>query len=69
MPIIILIFIIIGGHMKLRSDKKFFRNTPFIVLSISGLIVVVSCAYYGLKINGISGALFGAFVGLTICGC
>jgi hypothetical protein len=55
--------------MKLRSDKKFFRKTPFIVLSISGLMVIISCAYYGFKISGIGGAAFGAFVGLTICGC
>ena len=55
--------------MKLRSDKKFFRKTPFVVLSISGLIVVVTCAYYGFKISGTGGALFGAFFGLTVCGC
>jgi hypothetical protein len=55
--------------MKLRSDKKFFNQTPFIVLSVCGLIVVAACAYSGFKINGIGGAAFGAFVGLTICGC
>jgi hypothetical protein len=55
--------------MKLRSDKKFFRKTPFIVLSVTGLVVIVSCAYYGFKISGVGGALFGAFVGLTVCKC
>lgn len=59
----------IGGYMKLRSDKKFFKKTPFIILSISGLIVVAACAHYGFKISGIGGAVVGAFVGLTICGC
>jgi hypothetical protein len=58
-----------GGYMKLRSDKKFFRQTPFIVLSVCGLILVAVCAYSGFKINGIGGAAFGAFVGLTIWGC
>jgi hypothetical protein len=55
--------------MKLRSDEKFFKQTPFIVLSISGLIVVATCAYSGFEISGIGGAAFGAFVGLTICVC
>jgi hypothetical protein len=55
--------------MKLRSDKKFFRETSFIVLSVSALIVVAACAYYGFNISGIGGATFGAFVGLTISGC
>jgi len=58
-----------GGHMKLRSDKKFFKETSFIVLSVSALIVVATCAYSGFKISGIGGAAFGAFVGLTICAC
>jgi hypothetical protein len=58
-----------GGHMKLRLDKKFFKDTPFIVLSVSTLIVVVTCTYYGFQIGGIGGAACGAFVGLTICGC
>ena len=55
--------------MELRSDKKFFKRTPIIVLAATGLIVVVSCAYYGFKINGIGGGVFGAFIGLTICLC
>jgi hypothetical protein len=55
--------------MKLMSDKKFFKKAPFIVLSISGLIVVAICANYGFNISGIGGAALGAFVGLTICGC
>ena len=55
--------------MKLRSDKKFFRKTPFMVLSTSGLVVIISCAYCGFKISGIGGAAFGAFIGLTICAC
>ena len=55
--------------MKLRSDRKFYKKTPFIALSISGLMVIISCAYYGFKISGLGGAVFGAFVGLTICGC
>jgi hypothetical protein len=54
---------------QLRSDKKFFRTTPFVVLSISGLGVIAVCAYYGFKISGIGGALFGTFVGLAICVC
>ena len=58
-----------GGNMKLRSDKKFFRQTSFIVLSVSALIVVATCAYYGFNISGIGGGAFGAFVGLTISGC
>jgi len=57
-----------GENMKLRSDKKFFRNTSF-VLCVSALIVVATCAYYGFSISGIGGAAFGAFVGLTISGC
>jgi len=57
------------GHMKLRSDKKFFKHTQFVVLSISGLIVVAACAYSGFNISGIGGAAFGVFFGLTICGC
>jgi hypothetical protein len=57
--------------MQLRSDKKFFRrrSTSFIFLSFSGLIVIITCAYYGFKVSGTGGALFGAFFGLTICGC
>jgi hypothetical protein len=55
--------------MKLRSDKKFFRKTPFMVWSISGLVVITTCAYCGFKISGIGGAAIGAFVGLTICAC
>jgi hypothetical protein len=55
--------------MKLRSDKKFFKETSFIVLSVSALIVVAACAYYGFKISGVGGATCGAFVGLTICQC
>jgi hypothetical protein len=55
--------------MKSRSDKKFYQKTSFIVLSLSGLIVVVACAYSGFKVSGIAGAAFGAFVGLTISGC
>ncbi len=55
--------------MKLMSDKKFFKKAPLIVLSISGLIVVAICANYGFNISGIGGAVLGAFVGLTICGC
>jgi len=55
--------------MKLRSDKKFFKQPSFIVLSISGLIVVATCAYSGFNISGIGGAAFGVFFGLTICGC
>lgn len=58
-----------GGNMKLRSDKKFFRETSFIVISVSALIVVAACAYYGFNISGIGGAAFGAFVGLAISGC
>ena len=57
--------------MQLRSDKKFFRrrSTSFIFLSFSGLIVIITCAYYGFKVSGTGGALFGVFFGLTICGC
>jgi hypothetical protein len=55
--------------MKLRLDKSFFKDTPFIVLSVSTLIVVVTCTHYGFQISGIGGAACGAFVGLTICGC
>ena len=69
MPIINLMLYTMGGHMELRSDKKFFKKTPFIVSSISGLIVIAACAYYGFKISGLGGAAVGAFVGLTICGC
>jgi len=57
--------------MQLDSDKKFFRrrSASFIFLSFSGLIVVAACAYYGFKISGAGGAIFGVFFGLTICGC
>ena len=55
--------------MKLRSDKKFFKRSPFIILFVSGLIVVAACAYSGFKISGIGGAAFGALLGLTICLC
>jgi len=69
MPIINLMLFNNGGHMKLRSGKKFFKDTPFIILSVSSLVVVVTCAFYGFKISGIGGAVFGALVGMTICGC
>jgi len=71
MPIFNLILPITGGDMQLRSDKKFFRrcSASLILLSFSGLIVIVTCAYYGFKISGTGGALFGAFFGMTICGC
>ena len=57
--------------MQLRSDKKFFRrrSASFLFLSFSGLILIVTCAYYGFKISGTGGALFGAIFGLTICVC
>ena len=58
-----------GGDMKLKSEKKSYFSAPFIVLSLSGLVMVVGCAYYGFKISGTGGALFGAFIGLTIYGC
>jgi hypothetical protein len=55
--------------METRTDRKFFKRAPLIVLAGSGLVVVVSCAYYGFKINGIGGGVFGALIGLTICLC
>jgi hypothetical protein len=55
--------------MKLKSDKKLFKETSFIVLSISATIVVLTCAFNGYLISGLGGAAFGAFVGLTISGC
>jgi len=55
--------------MKLKSEKKSFCSVPFIVLSLSGLVMVAACAYYGFKISGTGGALFGTFIGLTIYGC
>jgi len=55
--------------MKFWPDKKFFKDTPFIVLAVSTLIVVVTCTYYGFQISGIGGAAFGAFFGMTISGC
>jgi hypothetical protein len=55
--------------MNSMSDKKFYKKTSFIVLSVSGFFVVAACAYGGFNISGISGAVFGAFVGLTISGC
>jgi hypothetical protein len=58
-----------GGHMETSSNKKFFKRTPFIVLFVSGLVVVASCAYYGFKLSGLGGGAFGAFIGLTICLC
>jgi len=55
--------------MRLKSEKKSFWSVPFIVLSLSGLVMIAGCAYYGFKISGAGGALFGAFIGLTIYGC
>jgi len=50
-------------------DKKFYQKTSFIVLAVSAFFVVATCAYSGFNLSGISGAAFGAFVGLTISGC
>ena len=61
--------IIAGVAMRLKSEKKSLFSVPFIVLSVSGLVMVVACAYFGFKISGTGGALFGAFIGLTIYGC
>ena len=58
-----------GAHMELRSDEKSFKQTPFVVLAVSGLILVASCAYYGFKVSGIVGGVVGAIIGLTICLC
>ena len=55
--------------MNSISDKKFYKKTSFIVLSVLAFFVVATCAYGGFTIGGISGAAFGAFVGLTISGC
>jgi hypothetical protein len=55
--------------MKSRSDNKFYQKTSFIVLFMSGFILVAACAYSGFKVSGIAGAAFGVFVGLTISGC
>jgi hypothetical protein len=55
--------------MESRSGKKFFKQTPFIVNAVTGLIMVATCAYYGFKINGLSGGAIGAIIGLTICLC
>lgn len=67
MPILNLIRIGNGGHMELRSDKKFFKRTSNLILIISSVIVIATCAYYGFKISGISGAGVGASIGLVIC--
>jgi hypothetical protein len=58
-----------GGLMELRSDKKFFKQTPLLILSLSSLLVIGTCAYYGFRISGFGGATFGAFLGMTICLC
>jgi hypothetical protein len=58
-----------GELMEFRLDNKFFKNKPFLLLSIPGLVMVATCAYFGYKVSGIGGALFGAFIGLTLCGC
>ena len=55
--------------MELRSDKKFFKKTPLLILSLSSLLVVTTFAYYGFRVSGIAGAAFGAFMGITICLC
>jgi hypothetical protein len=55
--------------MRLKSEKKSYCSVPFVVLSLSGLVMVLGCAYYGFKISGTGGALFGALIGLTIYGC
>jgi hypothetical protein len=55
--------------MDSRSNKKFYKQTSFIVLAVSAFFVVAACAYSGFNISGFSGAAFGAFVGLTISGC
>jgi hypothetical protein len=57
------------GNMKLKSEKKSYFSVSFVVLSLSGLVMVLGCAYYGFKISGTGGALFGALIGLTIYGC
>jgi hypothetical protein len=68
MPIINLM-LLKGGDMDQTSDKKFYQKTSFIVLAVSAFFVVATCAYSGFNISGLSGAVFGAFVGLTISGC
>ena len=55
--------------MKLKSENKSYFSASFVVLSLSGLVMVVACAYYGFKVSGTGGALFGAFIGVTIYGC
>ena len=56
-----------GGHMNSIPDKKFYKQTSFIVLTVSAFLVVATCAYSGFNISGISGAAFGAFVGPQCC--
>jgi len=51
------------------SDKKFYQKTSFIVLAVAAFFVVAACAYSGFNISGVSGAVVGVFVGLTISGC
>jgi hypothetical protein len=58
-----------GEIMKFRLENKFFKNKPFLLLLVPGLVMVAACAYYGYKVSGIGGALFGAFIGLTLCSC
>ncbi|MDJ0816836.1 MAG: hypothetical protein QNJ58_11565 [Desulfobacterales bacterium] len=55
--------------MELRSDKKFFKQTPLLILSLSSILVIGTCAYFGFRISGIGGAAFGAFMGTIICLC
>ena len=55
--------------MRSTLDKKRSKRTPFVILSVSGVIVVATCVFSGYQISGIGGALCGVFVGLTIYGC
>ena len=68
MPITALV-VIKGGGMDSKSNKKFYKQTSFIVLTVAAFFVVAVCAYSGFNISGFSGAAFGVFVGLTISGC
>jgi len=55
--------------MHIKTEREIQKKKPITVLTVTGFMVVISCAYCGFKIGGSGGAALGVFVGLTICGC
>jgi hypothetical protein len=55
--------------MHIKTESEIQKKKPFTVLTVTGFMVVISCAYFGFKVGGAGGAALGAFVGATICWC